>query len=211
MDFEEAVGATVREVGSGNRNASPTHIVRAARSYQTTPEDLWDALTNRERVQRWFAEVSGDFEQGGRYAISGNASGKIISCLPPRELALTWEFGGSVSWVTVTINATEVGAYLMLEHEHPTDEKSQAHWDQYGPGAAGVGWELSMLGLDVHLSRDGGSSIEAGESWAESAAGKATLRNWSEAWGSAHAKAGEDERVALDAAKRTANFYTGQS
>lgn len=211
MDFEEATGAIVREVGSGNRNGSPTHIVSAARSYQTTIEDLWDALTNPERVHRWFAEVSGDFEQGGRYSISGNASGKILSCRPPRDLALTWEFSGSLSWVTVTINATDEGAYLMLEHEHPTDEKSQAHWDQYGPGATGVGWELSMLFLDVHLSSDGESSIEAGESWAESQAGKSMLRNWSEAWGSAHAEASGDERGALDAAKRTANFYTGQS
>ncbi len=211
MDFEEASGATVREVGSGNRNAGPTHIVRAARSYHTTAEDLWDALTNQERIHRWFAEVSGDFEQGGLYAISGNASGKVVSCRPPRELALTWEFGASVSWVTVTITATNEGAHLVLEHEQPIDETSQAHWDQYGPGAAGVGWELSMLGLDVHLSNDGGSSIEAGESWAQSATGKATLRNWSQAWGSAHAEAGEDERSALDAAKRTADFYTGQS
>lgn len=211
MDLNQAFGATFREVRNGERNGIPTHIVSASRSYPTTPTDLWSALTEKERVQRWFAKVFGDFKQGGRFSIEGNAAGDIVTCEAPRRLELTWEFGGNTSWVSVTIEQTDEGALLTLEHEHPTNDQSQAHWDQYGPGATGVGWELAMLGLDMHLSGDGRSTIEAGETWAGGADGKAALREWSEAWGMAHVEAGADAQIAMETAERTASFYTGES
>lgn len=211
MDFNKALGATFREVRSGKREGSPTHIVSVSRNYPTTPADLWSALTDKERIQRWFANVTGDFKHGGRFSIEGNADGEVIACEPPSLLALTWEFGGNISWVKVTIEKSDEGALLTLEHEHPTDDKSQIHWDQYGPGATGVGWELAMLGLNMHLSGDGKSSLEAGETWAGGAMGKATLRAWAGAWGEAHAKAGADAQFAADIAERTAKFYTGES
>ncbi|MDF1671700.1 MAG: SRPBCC family protein [Roseovarius sp.] len=210
MNFDEALGASFREVGSGERDGRPTHIVRASRIYPTTTTDLWSALTDNERVRRWFANVTGDLKQGGRFSIEGNADGDIVTCEPPRLLALTWEFGGKTSWVNVTIEKSDEGALLTLEHEHPTDDESQAHWDQYGPGATGVGWELAMLGLDMHVASDGASIIEAGQAWAGSATGKATLREWAEAWGDAHAKAGADSQIAVETAERTAAFYTGE-
>jgi len=210
MKTIEALGAGVREVVSGEREGAPTWIVRASRRYPTTPQDLWSALTEKERVQRWFARVAGDFKQGGRFSIEGNADGDIVVCEPPGHLALTWEFGGNTSWVDVTIQQSEDGALLTLEHEHPTDPESRAHWDRYGPGATGLGWELAMLGLEMHLSGDGTSTIEAGEAWSLGATGKAALREWAEAWGVAHAEAGTDARIAKETAKRTAAFYTGE-
>ncbi len=210
MELTEALGASFREVVSGEREGARTYIVRASRHYPTTPAELWGALTDKERLQRWFAKVAGDFKQGGRFSIEGNADGDIVVCEPPGQLALTWEFGGNTSWVNVTIQQSDEGALLTLEHEHPTDPESQAHWDQYGPGATGVGWELAMLGLEMHLSGDGTSTIKAGQAWAGSATGKATLRGWAEAWGKAHAEAGTDAQIAKETAERTAAFYTGE-
>ncbi len=210
MDPIEALGASFREVGRGERDGAPTYIVRASRHYPTTPADLWSALTDKERVKRWFAKVAGDFEQGGRFSIEGNADGDIVVCEPPRHLALTWEFAGNTSWVEVTIQQSGEGALLTLEHEHPTDPQSQAHWDRYGPGATGVGWELAMLGLEMHLSGDGASTIEEGVAWCLSATGKATVRGWAEAWGKAHAETGTDARIAKETAERTAAFYAGE-
>lgn len=210
MDVTKALGATFREVGTGERNGSATHIVRASRNYPTTPADLWSALTDKERVQRWFTNVTGDLKPGGRFSIEGNADGDIVVCERPRLLVLTWEFGGNTSWVKVTIEKSDEGALLTLEHEHPTDHESQAHWDQFGPGATGVGWELAMLGLDLHVSGDGASTIEAGEAWAESATGKATLRRWAKAWGKAHVETGTDARIAMETAERTGAFYAGE-
>lgn len=211
MDFSEAFGATFREVGRGERNGRATHIVRASRTYPTSQDDLWSALTEKQRVCRWFGEVSGDFEPGGRFSIKGNADGDITVCEPPRALALTWEFGETISWVRITVEEAEDGALLTLEHEIPTDEKSEAHWTQYGPGATGVGWEMALLGLDAYLSGGGQSLLAAGAVWAESAQGKTTLRLWAEAWGNAHVGAGASAEVAEGMAKRTAGFYTGDS
>ncbi|MDA7948074.1 MAG: SRPBCC family protein [Hyphomicrobiaceae bacterium] len=210
MDLNEAFGASFREVVSSERDGIPTYIVRASRSYPTTPADLWNALTDKDRLRRWFANVTGDFRQGGRFSIEANADGDIIACEPPRLLTLTWEFGGNTSWVNVTIERSDEGALLTLEHEHPVDEESRAHWDKYGPGATGVGWELALLGLEMHLSGDGTSTIEAGQTWAGSTTGKATLRVWAEAWGRAHTEAGTDAQTAMDSAERTAAFYTGE-
>jgi len=211
MDFSEAFGATFRTVGESQRDGKPTRIVRASRIYPTSQRDLWSALTEKERICRWFADVSGDLEPGGRYSIKDNASGRITACEPPKTLALTWEFGSNVSWVSVTVEEAKDGAHLTLEHEMPTDPESESHWAEYGPGATGVGWELAFIGLDVHLSGDGQSSLDAGTAWAEGAQGKATLRTWAEDWGKAHVNAGEPAETANDMADRTAAFYTGES
>lgn len=211
MEFSKAFGATFREVGSSERDGKPTRIVRASRTYPTSKKDLWSALTEKERISRWFAEVSGDFELGGRFAIKDNADGDITACDPPKTLALTWEFSGNISWVTVSVEAAQDGALLTLEHELPTDNESEAHWAQYGPGATGVGWDLAFLGLDVHLSVDGQPSRKAGGAWAETEPGKRALRAWAEGWGEAHVRAGEPARSAKDMADRTAGFYTGES
>lgn len=210
MDFSKALGATFRGVDKGEREGRPTHIVRASRTYPTTQADLWEAVTEKKRIRRWFLDVSGDFKLGGRFSIEGNADGDITVCKPPNVLALTWEFGGNTSWVKITIENVEDGALLTLEHELPTDKKSEAHWDQYGPGATGVGWEMAMLGLDGHLKASGQSILAAGQAWVEGDQGKATLRTWAEAWGKAHSRAGTPLQTAMEIAERTANFYAGE-
>lgn len=211
MNFNKASGASFRSVGTSERDGKPTRIVKAGRSYPTSPKDLWSALTEKERICRWFAEVEGDFKPGGRYAIKHNAEGEIMVCEPPRTLALTWEYSGNVSWVTVTIEETDDGAQLTLEHEMPTDPASEAHWAKYGPAATGIGWDLSFIGLDVHLASGGQSTIEAGTAWAEDSQGKAMMRTWAEEWKKAHIAAGEPEESATAIADRTAGFFTGES
>ncbi len=210
MDFKRAFGADIREVGKGEREGRPTHLVRAARTYPTSQEDLWTAIADKQRIERWFGNVSGDFKRGGRFSIEGNADGDIISCDPPHTLALTWEFGGNKSWVTATIQDVEDGALLTLEHELPTDEESEAHWEKFGPGATGVGWEMAILGLDGHVQTNGQKVIEAGQVWVEGEESKNRLRSWAEAWGKAHAEDGTPMKIAMETAARTANFYTGE-
>ena len=210
MGFNKACGATFREVAKSERNGKPTRVVLASRTYASSQQDLWNALSDPKHTSQWFAEVSGDFQPGGQYAIKGNANGEITACEPPKLLALTWIFGDNVSWVKVTVEEEQKGALLILEHETPTDTASEAHWSRYGPGATGVGWELAFIGLDVHLSSGGQSSRKEGEMWAASEAGKTTLRAWAEAWGEAHIKAGADTLYAKKAAQKTADFYTGE-
>ena len=103
----------------------------------------------RPRLPRWFAPVEGDLKIGGRYQVENNAGGEIVQCEPPRMFSLTWEFGGDVSWVNVELKAQGPEAVrLTLTHT----VKLSPHWEQYGPGAVGVGWELGLLGLALFLA-----------------------------------------------------------
>ena len=115
-----------------------------------------------------------------------------------------------MSWVHLRLAQDEGGTRLTLEHLIGKDEASEEHWKQYGPGAGGVGWDLSFLGLALHLD-SGGQAIDASENnaWLASAAGKAFMRTSADLWRDAHVKAGEDAEVATAMARRTADFYTG--
>src|SRR6187431_460405 len=138
FDIPRQIGAVTRKVETRLHEGQPARVVVAARTYDTTVDDLWDAVTNKDRIPRWFLPVSGDLRLGGRYQLEGNAGGTITRCEPPRVVAVTWEFGGNTSWVNVTLTENPGGGtYLELEHIAHVPEE---FWDQFGPGAAGVGW-----------------------------------------------------------------------
>ena len=209
MDYTTAFGARFREVSGRVRGGKPTRVVRASRTYPTDETDLWDALTNRDRIPRWFLPISGDLRPGGRYQLEGNAGGTITRCDAPEALDVTWEFQGIVSWVMVRLSSEADGTLLTLEHEMPKDEESEAHWAQYGPGATGVGWDLSFLGLGLHIDSGGGAvDREAVAAWMGSDAGRRCIHDGAGAWAKAHIAAGEDPRIARGMAERTTAAYT---
>ena len=210
MDYKNAFGAEFREVKDRTRDGKPVRVVIATRVYATDPDDLWSAVTDAERFPRWFAPVTGRLEVGGRYQIEGNAGGAILECDPPARFEVTWEYGDQVSWVSVSLAEEAGGTRMTLEHVIPRDEESEKHWEKYGPGATGVGWDLTFLGLALHLD-SGGDAIDQEENnaWLASNEGKAFLRSSARSWGDAHAAAGEDVGVAEAIAERNAGFYTG--
>ena len=206
LDVETHLGAVDRIVSSPVRDGQPARAVTLCRTYATAVDDLWDALTNGDRIPRWFMPVSGDLEPGGRYQLEGNAGGVITACEPPSRVAVTWEFGGDVSWVEVGVADEGAGRVrLTLTHTALLSE----HWERYGPGAVGVGWEMGLLGLARHIARPDGPKLDAVE-FAASRDGKALLVGSSERWGEAAVGSGEDAEAARAAARRTAAFYTGE-
>jgi len=211
MDYSRASGTEFREVRDAEHEGQPARVIEGSRLYSTDIADLWDALTNAERIPRWFLPISGDLEVGGRYHLEGNAEGSITRCNPPDSLDVTWEYGGKMSWVSVRLVAENDGARLTLVHTTPRDKASEEFWATYGPGATGVGWDLSFLGLGLHLE-SGGAAIdrEAVETWLASKEGMAFMRACAESWGHAHVAAGEDAEVAHAMAGRTASFYAGE-
>jgi hypothetical protein len=78
------------------------------------------------------------------------------------------------------------------------------HWATFGPGAVGVGWDLGLLGLALHIRTGEAVDHEAFESNPES---RAFIRGSAADWGAAHAAAGAQTAVAEDAAARTSAFY----
>ncbi|MGB3337333.1 MAG: SRPBCC family protein [Devosia sp.] len=207
FDVAEHLGAIQREVRNTEKDGQPAKVVVASRVYETTPADLWEALTQPERLKRWFAPVSGDLKRGGRYAIEGNASGTVTGCEHEKTLALTWEFGGGISWVNLTLSREGSGTRLELEHV----AHISPHWDNYGPGAVGVGWELSLLGLAEHLRRPADDvRTEGVNGWETSDEAKQLVRASSDGWGQGAIAAGEDRNHALNAAEATRRFYSGE-
>jgi uncharacterized protein YndB with AHSA1/START domain len=207
IDVAAQVGAVVREVRDGERDGAPTRTVVATRRYPTTVADLWDAITSAERIPRWFLPVTGELRLGGRYQLEGNAGGEITACQPPAHLALTWEFGGDVTWVEVRLAQTGDSAELVLEHTAHIGP----HWDQFGPGAVGIGWELGLMGLDLHLRSGAAIDRAAYAEWEVSDQAKDLVRRSSAGWRDADAASGTPPEVATAAADRTAEAYTSEA
>jgi len=204
------VGAVIREVAVRERDGKPARAVIATRSYDTDIADLWDALTNPERIPRWFLPISGDLKPGGRYQFQGQAGGEITTCEPPRRLAVTWEAMGTVSWVTVTLAGDGAGG-TRLELEHLSLIEGD-FWDRYGPGAVGVGWDLALIGLALYVAAGPGGQFDraAAEAWPGSEDGRDFIRRSSADWCSASIKSGTDEAAARRAGANTTAFYLGE-
>ena len=206
FDIEGHLGALERSVSMLERDGRPAGAVTLSRSCAATVENLWDAVTNRERIPRWFLPISGELELGGRYQLEGNAGGVITACERPSHFAITWEFAGDVSWVEVRLSDDGAGgARLALTHT----ALLSPHWDEYGPGAAGVGWEMGLLGLAMHLAQPAAPKPDEA-AFAASRDGRAFITGSSAGWEQAAVAAGADPDAARDAAGRTTAFYTGE-
>jgi uncharacterized protein YndB with AHSA1/START domain len=203
------LGAVVRTVKTVDRDGRPATAVIAMRSYDTDIEDLWSALTSADRIPRWFMPIEGDLRLGGRYQLKGNAGGAVTDCQPPRQLAVTWEFAGDTSWVRVTLESeTDIRTRLTLEH---TAYVPKEFWEQYGPGAVGVGWDLGLLGLALHIDTGASNPPEESAAWMASDDGKTYVRGSSDDWREAVIRNGADPDWAREAAERTRKFYTGEA
>jgi len=197
IDVVHQINAVTRQVGDRTLEEGEARTVTVSQTYPATVEEVWDACTNPERIPRWFAPVSGELQLGGRYQIEGNASGTVTECEPPHRFAATWEFGGAVSWIEVRVSDAGDGrARFELELLALVD----AHWEEFGPGAVGIGWDLTVMGLGLHLGApDGEVDHAAVEAWSASEDGLQFMTLSNEGW-----------RVAGPAADRTLAAYTGQ-
>lgn len=208
FDAVAYAGAVVRAVRSVERDGKPAKAVVATATYDTSLDDLWDAVTTRERIRRWFLPVTGELSLGGRYQLEGNAGGTITACEAPRFFASTWEFGGQVSWIEVQLISNSAGkTTLELTHIAIVDD---SFWPTYGPGAVGVGWDLGLLGLQRHVENPAADRPpEAVAEWATSPEALEFYRRSSSAWG----KAAEADGMvnAMDAAENTRKFYSGEA
>ncbi|WP_405164083.1 SRPBCC family protein [Nocardia sp. NBC_01499] len=198
-------GLVAREVRTGSRDGAPTRIVIARRTYATDQADLWDALTNAERIPRWFLPVSGDLKVGGRYQTEGNAGGVVQECAAPRRFAVTWEMGPQVSWLAINLTASDDGTQLELVHEAPVVPE---FWDQYGPGAVGVGWDLGLMALGLHLSSGAAVDPAEGLAFPTTPEGTVFVETAAQGWADAAIGDGDDPAAANAAAQRTVTFYT---
>jgi uncharacterized protein YndB with AHSA1/START domain len=209
IDVAHQISAVQRRVGSRVLEAGDARTVTVSQVYDADLEDVWDACTNPERIPRWFLPVTGDLRVGGRYQLEGNASGEILRCDPPQGFDATWEYGGEVSWIELRLTPEPGGrTRFTLEHiAHVDDER----WAEFGPGAVGVGWDLALIGLALHLA-GGGAAVDPAEvaAWSASDDGRRFMALASDEWRDASVAAGTKPDAAREAADRTTAFYTAE-
>ena len=210
IDVVHEINAVTREVAGRTLEAGEARTVSMRRVYDAAVDDVWEACTSPERIVRWFLPVSGELRVGGRYQLEGNAGGTVTACDPPRRFEATWEFGESVTWIAVSLAPVAGDAdrtELRLDHTVPVDD----HWDQYGPGAVGVGWDLGLMGLTLHL-RSGGEPVDraAVMAWQASDDGRRFVELSGAGWRDAHVAGDVEPAATAEAmAARTTSAYLG--
>jgi uncharacterized protein YndB with AHSA1/START domain len=208
IDVDHQINAVRRTVGTRAIDAGQAHVVTVSQSYDTDPADLWDAVTDIGRIPRWFLPITGDLRIGGTYQLQGQAGGTVLTCDPPNNFTATWEYGGNVSWIDVTISAEGPDrARLRVEHIIPGDDQI---WRDFGPGAVGMGWDSMVLGLAMHL--DGGRSIDPsfGPQWTGTEDGHRFLTLSGDQWYAANVAGGQEPAVARAMADRCLRAYLGE-
>lgn len=144
IDIADQLKAIHREVHAGTAD---TVGVLLRRTYDAAAADVWDAVTDPDRLKRWFLPVSGDLREGGSFQVEGNAGGDILTCAPPTLLRLTW--GGETSIVELRLTP-EDDDRTTVELEHTVPKAIAGS----GAGAlyVGPGWDGALLGLALFLA-----------------------------------------------------------
>ena len=169
--IHRTVGRQPAADGAGERVS-----VLLRRSYDAPIGDVWDALTQPDRIKRWFMPISGELRVGGTFQLEGNAGGEILTCEPPRLLRAT--FGGPASIVELRLTPQGDGdTVLELEHTVPIEMA------QSGAGAlyVGPGWDGALMGLGLFLRGEAvGDPVAAASSKEAQEFSKQSVHAWAE-------------------------------
>jgi uncharacterized protein YndB with AHSA1/START domain len=207
IDVTHQISAVDRRVGARVLAAGEARTIEIRQVYDATVDEMWDACTNAERIPRWFLPISGELKEGGRYKLEGNAEGTIQRCDPPRGFDATWEYGGEMSWIELRLADDGDGRtrFVLTHIAHVDDER----WAEFGPAAVGIGWDLALMGLGLHMVS--GAAVDPAEvaAWSASDEGRLFMQRSGEAWRDAHVASGLDPAdAAAAAAARTIAAYT---
>lgn len=138
--------------------------LRLERDYKVTPERLFAAVTSRAELLQWWGpegmdvpEDDMDFTRTGPwYSVMRNSegqrykvSGHVTHVSPPKSVGFTWAWHddkdarGTESHVTFTIEKTDTGARLVIDHRELGDDEISANHES--------GWSSSLRKLDALL------------------------------------------------------------
>ncbi|QXV60140.1 SRPBCC family protein [Amycolatopsis sp. TNS106] len=205
VDVTSQINSVQRKLDKRVVEAGEAVTATVSQVYDTGLDDLWDACTNPERISRWFLPISGELRVGGKYQLEGNAGGTIERCDPPKSFAATWEYGGDVSWIELRLSPEADGrTRFELDHTAVPNE----HWNQFGPGAVGIGWDMMLNGLALHFESDEAADPAAAMAWMTSEEGVRFMTSSNEAWYEADVANGTDAATARTRADATLAAYT---
>lgn len=132
------------------------------RHFKATPEALFSAWTNPEKIAHWFGppniesvEAEADARMGGTYRIfmrskdgeEHDVRGVYRKVVPNEQLVFTWAWQSTPereSLVTILIKAERDGALLTLTHEYFFDETARDNHNK--------GWTACLDALETYLA-----------------------------------------------------------
>ena len=133
------------------------------RVYDTDAADLWETLTDPERLARWFARVDGDLREGGRFTIHFDDDDvpdcRVTSCDAPRGYTLGVVARHAYLAGHRRRRTAGEGARLRLTHTRLSSSSAAGY---------AAGWDVYLRRLD------------------ELVAGREVRDTWSEDWSGAH-------------------------
>jgi hypothetical protein len=94
IDVDHQINAVKRTLGTRTIDTGEARVIAISQSCDTDQEDLWDVVTDIERIRRWFLPISGDLTAGGAYQLEGQAGGTILTCDPPNNFNRHLGVGG---------------------------------------------------------------------------------------------------------------------
>jgi uncharacterized protein YndB with AHSA1/START domain len=123
-------------------------VIRIEDVYDTDIDDLWSALTDPDRLARWFATVEGDLRVRGQFQAcftsSREAPGRIDVCQAPDRLMVTIEPGSPDETVMEAVLTPEgEQTRLVIEERGLRLEDVAEH---------GAGWQTHLEDLATHLA-----------------------------------------------------------
>lgn len=139
-----------------------TGIVRMSTQFETRIKNLWSALTEPQRLARWYGNFVGEFHVGGTFTAfipsSGwDGQGRIEECNAPAHLTVTmWEKVGEEQGLTVDLVANDDHTNLVLEKHGIAPDLCWAY---------GAGWQAHLEDLSAHLA--GREKADLSVSWNE--------------------------------------------
>lgn len=207
-DVLDELAAARRTMGAATLPAGDAYTMELRRRYEAPVDDVWNAITDPERLGRWLHSVTGDLRLGGSFELDGGEHGEILRCDPPRRLRVSWLFGPDAdAWpgtseVEVRLAPTPTGSTeFELVHAAAVGEPM---FPTYGPGAGGVGWDLHLFTLARFLAD--GETLDHKE-FRNLPEGREFARRSAVAWGEAHLAAGGDPDQVASAVEATSKFY----
>ena len=137
--------------------------------YATDIDDLWSAITEPDRLARWWGKVDGDLRVGGEFhlIVEWEGTGRVEACEPPRRLQVTiresdesYRKGQGVPPFDSTIEATLTAAgdqtVLVIEVRGMPLDKIAFY---------GTGWQIHAENLAIYLAGQERRDVEP--RWAE--------------------------------------------
>lgn len=153
-------GAGIRILGS-LRSVDGSGVVRMEDRVDANIDEVWSALTDPQRLARWYGEVAGNLRPGGEFhrrvfASGAEGRGRVEMCEPPRRLLVTMDPGLEEKVIEVILAAEGAQTILVAEERGMPVNLLAAY---------GAGVQIHVEDLAAHLA--GRERCDANARWDE--------------------------------------------